>query len=103
MGNKTKRLSKEQLAVIEHRKKTLEENDDFKDLIKRLQKFEDEIAAEKYGKKFYELSKKERIKVTDDAGERETKEMLLWGRPEVDRKRLEKLSADELIEVFKVK
>lgn len=102
MTNKNSRLSKEQLAVVELRKKTLEEAD-VKGFVKRLQKFEDEIAVEKHGKKFYELSTEERREVTYEAHDRETKEMLLWGRPKADRERLEKLSADELMEEFKVK
>ena len=102
MVNKNRRISKEQLAVIEHRKKTLEEAD-VKGFVKRIQKFEEAIAAEKYGKRYYELSEEERREVTYEAHDREIKEMLLWGRPEADREQLEKLSADELIEVFKVK
>jgi len=102
MANKNRRLSKNQLAVIKNRKRMLDE-DDTKGFVKRLQKFEDEIAVKKYDKKYYELSKMKRRDVTFEAHERETKEMLLWGRPKADREQLEKLSADELIEEFKVK
>ncbi|MCX6663205.1 MAG: hypothetical protein NTZ75_03055 [Euryarchaeota archaeon] len=100
MANKEGKLSKEQLAVIEHRKRIFEEAD-VKGFVKRIQKFEDEIAVEKYGKKFYELPKTERREVSIDAVEKETREMLIWGRSQEDRNYFEKLSFEELLEAVK--